>query len=381
MPICLKCGAELAVNEEGIAPVLCDSCAGSATRRARRSAASVGGFPVTTGLLAINIAVYVVMVLQSGLGSIAGFSGQQLIKWGANFGPLTVNGDYWRLVTAGFVHGSFFHLAFNMWGLWALGRLSERLFGRWQTAVIYLLTGVGGALLSISYAPERLEVGASGAIFGIAGAILSGLKFGNVSVSPGERNSILSSLVFIVIINFALGSRTGVDNMCHLGGFITGLIMGLPLATAVSTSKARTRIFQVGTSLILAALLAFGTKELMQTRGRNLSPFEKLLQRGDYAAAIRQLEPTVNANPSDSGRQFLLGELYEKNGDLDKAIATYENVAKLEPQAPDVQVALGDVYQRTGQRDKAIAAYEQALKLDPNQTEARDALKTLRGSN
>src|SRR5258708_4806638 len=208
MPSCLKCGTELAVNEEGIAPVLCDSCAGSATRRARRSATTVGGFLVTTGLLAINIAVYVVMVFQAGLGSLMGFSGQQLIGWGGNFGPLTINGEYWRLVTAGFVHESFFHLAFNMWCLWSLGRLSERLFGRWQTAVIYLLTGVGGALLSISYAPDRLEVGASGAIFGIGGAILSRLKFGNVSISSADRNSIISSLLFFLVINFPFGSRT-----------------------------------------------------------------------------------------------------------------------------------------------------------------------------
>src|SRR5260370_8485874 len=120
MASCVKCGAELAVNEEGIARVLCDSCAGSATRRARRSAASVGGYPVTTGLLAINIAVYVVMVLQGGLGSLMGFSGQQSIRWGANYGPLTVNGEYWRLLTAGFVHCSFFHLRSTMLFFWSL---------------------------------------------------------------------------------------------------------------------------------------------------------------------------------------------------------------------------------------------------------------------
>jgi len=380
MPSCLKCGTELAVNEEGIAPVLCDSCAGSATRRARRSATTVGGFPVTTGLLAINIAVYVVMVFQAGLGSLMGFSGQQSIQWGANYGCRTINGEYWRLVTAGFIHGDILHIAFNMWCLWSLGRLSERLFGRWQTAIIYLLTGVGGALLSISYDPTRLEVGASGAIFGIGGAILSGLKFGNVSISSAERNSIISSLLFFIVINFAFGTQTGVDNMCHLGGFITGLIIGLPLATAVSASAARTRVFQVATLLILAALLAFGTKELVQTRGQNLSPFQRAMQRGDYPAAIRIFEPRANANPDDAQIQAELGELYERNGEFDKAIAAYERVAKLVPDAADVQVALGDVYQRTGQRDKAIAAYEQALKLNPNLTEAQDALKALRGS-
>src|SRR5258708_16038383 len=232
MPSCLKCGTELAVNEEGIAPVLCDSCAGSATRRARRSATTVGGFLVTTGLLAINIAVYVVMVFQAGLGSLMGFSGQQLIGWGGNFGPLTINGEYWRLVTAGFVHESFFHLAFNMWCLWSLGRLSERLFGRWQTFAIYMLTGVGGALLSIANNPQHGELGASGAVFGIVGAVIAGVKFGDLDISSGEKRAIVSSALSFAVLNFVLrlsgnfgvSMFANVDNLCHLRGFVTGLL-------------------------------------------------------------------------------------------------------------------------------------------------------------
>src|SRR5262249_46359573 len=198
MPNCLKCGAELAVNEEGVAPVLCDRCAGKATSRARRglNTGTMRDFPATTALLAINVAVYIA-------GLLPGF---HVAEWGANFGPLTVGGEYWRLVTAGFVHEELFHIAFNMWCLWSLGRLSERLFGKWQTFLIYLLTGVGGSLLSIAYDPMRAEVGASGAIFGIAVALLAGLKFGNLAISTAERRSIISSMIFFVGVNFALGT-------------------------------------------------------------------------------------------------------------------------------------------------------------------------------
>src|SRR5215469_9953999 len=196
MPQCLKCGAELQVNEEGVAPVLCDRCAGVATSRARRgmSTGTLWDYPATTILVGINVAVLALMIVTGGL--VGTFSGPNLLRWGANVGPLTYSGEYWRLITAGFIHGSFMHIAFNMWCLWSLGQLSEKLFGSWITVGIYLLTGVGGSLLSIYVHPTNAEVGASGAIFGIAGAILSGVKFGNVSVSSWQKRSITSSLIF-----------------------------------------------------------------------------------------------------------------------------------------------------------------------------------------
>src|SRR5213076_827332 len=162
MPSCLKCGTALAVNEEGVAPVLCDRCAGVATGRARRTMATgtLGDFPATTALLAINLTIFVGMVV-TGAGFLD-FDPRATANWGGNVGPWTLNGDWWRLVTAGFVHGGFITMLFIMWCLLSLGRLSERLFGKWQTFAIYIVTGVGGALLSIAQNPRHQEVGASG---------------------------------------------------------------------------------------------------------------------------------------------------------------------------------------------------------------------------
>src|SRR5579884_1873823 len=232
MPSCLKCGAPLAVNEEGVAPVLCDRCAGAATGRARRrmSTGTLRDYPVTTALLAINLTVFVGMVVTG--QKLIDFTPQACLQWGGNYGPWTLNGDWWRLITAGFVHGGLLHVAFNMWCLFSLGQLSERLFGRFQTFFIYLLTGVGGALLSIAHNPKNLEVGASGAIFGIAGAVLAGVKFGNLNISAGEKRSLVSSMIFFVSVNFILGAGLlggNIDNFCHLGGFITGLLVGVPI--------------------------------------------------------------------------------------------------------------------------------------------------------
>jgi membrane associated rhomboid family serine protease len=345
MPQCLKCGAELPVNEEGMAPVLCDRCAGRATSRAARSMSTgtMRDYPATTALLAINLAIYVGMILTS--GELMGFSGKTLIKWGGNFGPLTVGGEYWRLVTAGFVHANFIHMAINMWCLWSLGRLSERLFGHWQTFSIYLLTGVGGALLSIGYNPGRLSVGASGAVFGIAGALLAGLKFGNLNISAGEKKSIISSMIFFVVLSFSFGMGGNVDNMCHLGGFITGLLIGVPLGAFAQHHK----IYQLATLLVTASLLSFAGRELVQKNGENgfATRVAVAMQLKDYPKVIRLLEQYVAANPSDDG----------------------------------ALVALGDAYEKNEQKDRAIAAYQQALKANPTSAEAKQALDEIQGSS
>jgi membrane associated rhomboid family serine protease len=350
MPKCLKCGAELAVNEEGVAPVLCDRCAGKATSRARLSlnTGALADYPATTTLLVINLAVFLGMVF-TGAG-VFYFKDSALVLWGANVGPLTLGGEYWRLVTANFVHGNLMHIAFNMWCLWSLGRVSERLFGKWQTFLIYLLTGVGGALLSLAPSSFHSEVGASGAIFGIAGALLAGLKFGNLSVPAWERKSIISSMVFFVVINFALGAGAfgfggNIDNMAHLGGFVTGLLIGLPLGAFARHHK----LYQLATILVTAGLLFAAGRELVQKHGGEGLAFRvnSALSRGDYATAIPLLEQYTASNPN-SEEGFLI---------------------------------LGQVYERTQQRNKAVAAFQQALRINPNSADAKAALEELLGPN
>ena len=346
MPNCLKCGAELAVNEEGVAPVLCDRCAGHATTRARRGlyTGTMRDYPATTVLLAINLAVFAAMPL-FGVNPINP-SPLGLIRVGGNYGPLTLSGDYWRLLTAGFIHAGPLHIALNMWCLWSLGRLAERLFGKWQTFCIYLITGVGGALLSVAHDPRHLEVGASGAIFGIAGALIAGLKFGDFPISWQEQRATLSSVVLFSVFSFVWGMNSpGTDNMCHLGGLFSGLLLGLPLGAFARRHK----LLQLATILVTAGVLFAAGRQLVQTSGgpADLYSAEKALQRGEFTTAIPVLERYTAANANDEQGWVLLGAAY----------------------------AL------TEQPKKAIAAYEQALRINPNSEEARDALQALRSDS
>jgi len=272
--------------------------------------------------------------------------GLNVTFWGANIGPLTLSGQYWRLFTAGFLHGGFLHIALNMWCLWSLGRLSERLFGRWQTFAIYMVTGVGGALLSIAYKPERAELGASGAIFGLVGAVMAGVKFGDLNISTGEKRAIFSSVVSFAVLNFILGMQTGsifgnVDNMCHLGGFVTGLLIGLPMGAFARRNK----VWQVVTLVVTSAVLFAGARELIQTRGTEAQKdlARSAAEHGDPAAAA-YLREYIKNNPEDQQALTSLGYYYVLTNQSDKAIEVFQRILKLNPGSPEARQALDGLH-------------------------------------
>ena len=331
MPSCLKCGTALTVNEEGVAPVLCDRCAGVATGRARRTMAvgGMGQYPVTTLLIAINVLAFV-------LDYIPGFN---LRNWGVNYGPLTLSGQYWRLFTAGFLHANILHIGMNMWCLWSLGRLSERLFGKWQTFAIYIITGVGGALLSIASNAQRAELGASGAVFGIVGAVIAGVKFGDLNISHGQKQAIVSSAITFAVLNFILGmSISNIDNMCHFGGFLTGLLVGLPMGAFSRNNKS----LQLVTLLITCAVIVAGARELVHTHSqmaaKTLAGMEA--EQGHYRNAASYMEKYVADNPQDSEALEVLGQLYVLSNQRSKAVDAFQRALKVNPNSQDAKQAL-----------------------------------------
>jgi membrane associated rhomboid family serine protease len=342
MPSCLKCGTALAVNEEGVAPVLCDRCAGAATGRARRAMAmgNLGTYPATTLLMAISIIAYVADFVP----------GVDLRSLGVNYGPLTLSGEYWRLFTAGFLHANIFHIGFNMWCLWSLGHLSERLFGKWQTFAIYMITGVGGALLSIAYNHQRAELGASGAIFGIVGAVMAGVKFGDLAISAGEKKAIFSSVVFFAIFNFMFGLAGNTDNMCHLGGFVTGLLVGLPLSAFARHSK----LLQLGTLVVTSMIVAAGASELVQKEGPDAEKTAAVFawRQKNYAKAVHLLEKYTVARPQDDDGLVFLGEAYLSNNEPDKAIGALEQALRVNPNSEDAKQDLEAIKSRLAPAEK-----------------------------
>jgi rhomboid protease GluP len=192
----------------------------------RRSEPTIG---LTQIIFGINAAVFLGMAM-SGHGFMD-FPGPDLVRWGGNVGALTISGEWWRLLTNIFVHGGILHIAFNMWCLWNLGALAESLYGRWTYAAIYLICGVGASLASAAWHPYVPSVGASGAIFGLAGALVVAFKLGEFSVPRAALSGTLRSLGAFIVYNLIFGfAIPGIDNAAHIGGLVTGLIVGALIA-------------------------------------------------------------------------------------------------------------------------------------------------------
>ena len=185
--------------------------------------------PVTTILVGINALVFVLMVV-SGV-SITQPDNAQILKWGADWGPLTFTTEYWRILTSNYVHIGILHIALNMWCLWNLGALAERIFDRWTYALTYTACGIAGSILGVWWHPYAPEAGASGAIFGIAGALIAALYLGRLPVPPAAIKATLKSLLSFAGYNLIFGAVVpGISNAAHMGGLIAGLGLGAVLA-------------------------------------------------------------------------------------------------------------------------------------------------------
>jgi membrane associated rhomboid family serine protease len=181
------------------------------------------GLFITLILIYINIAIFLLMSLM-GYGFLS-FKGQDLLQWGANFGPLTKNGEWWRLLTCTFLHGGIMHLFTNMYGLLFVGIFLEPLLGRKYFLIIYLVNGILASLASLFWHDTTVSIGASGAIFGMYGLFISFMLF-KIFTPEFSKAFLLSTLVFVGI-NLLMGLTGGIDNAAHIGGLISGFIIGI----------------------------------------------------------------------------------------------------------------------------------------------------------
>jgi rhomboid protease GluP len=196
--------------------------------------------PVIWTLLALNILVFALMQLDpaSRHGPVA--QAYQLVRWGSNAGALTLHGQWWRLVTSMFLHGGVLHILFNMFALWQVGRLVERMFGSARFMALYMIAGICGSLASVLWNPHVNSVGASGAIFGIIGGLLAFISrpFSGVpgTIVKDLRGSLTGFLLFNIGAGFVYPHT---DNAAHLGGLLGGYLAGHLLARSLHVTDAR----------------------------------------------------------------------------------------------------------------------------------------------
>jgi len=220
---------------------------------------------VTVALIAANVAVWLANVA-SGMSALLP-QPVELLAWGGNLLPATLE-QPWRLFTAVFLHAGAIHLGFNMWALWNIGAIAERFYGNLQYLAIYLLSGLFGSLASLYFAArEAVSVGASGAIFGVSGALLAALFTKHDKLPAPLVASMRSSLLMFVGYSLFLGFTSGVvDNAAHLGGLVSGFALATIMAEKFDWAEyRRNAVSRALVAIGAAALAAFAAWRALPT--------------------------------------------------------------------------------------------------------------------
>lgn len=183
----------------------------------------LGGLVVLPGLVALNALVYLAFGL-AGHGW-ENANAEMLIRWGSNFGPLSLEGEPWRLATYMALHSGIVHIAVNTFTLVDFGRVCERLFGAWRFLALYLVSGIAGGVASVGWNPMVNSVGASGAISGLVGALFVFTMDRRNGIPVAALKSQAVGLgIFVVYSVVMAASGLPIDHAAHLGGLFGGAL-------------------------------------------------------------------------------------------------------------------------------------------------------------
>jgi rhomboid protease GluP len=184
---------------------------------------------ITYALIAINTLVFLAMVA-TGV-SFTQPSPQDVFNWGGDFAPATLGAhQYWRLLTSIFLHFGIIHIALNMYVLYQIGPFIENVFGRARYLLIYFLAGLFGSIVSVFIHPQAVGAGASGAIFGLYGAVFGFLLIQRRTLNPAATTNIAKSAGIFVLYNVVFGSMRGTTDLsAHFGGLVMGFLAGMAL--------------------------------------------------------------------------------------------------------------------------------------------------------
>lgn len=347
--------------------------------------------PVTAALLATSIAIYLLTTFSGGSENV-----ETLLEYGASYAPLVSHGQYWRLVTPMFLHAGPAHLLLNMFVLYALGVLAEPLYGHGRFAVIYVASGIGGSALSV-WRSLSVAVGASGALMGIAGAlIVVGWRYG-AGLPPRLRRLLVRLLPPLILLELASGwgltrlvrilpflghHVAGVDNWAHLGGLLTGLLLAVlipvpepeSLWSRLSPVTARKPRFEALVLVPIAVVaLAFAAAVRHHRNSMRVSALlqegTRLEAAGQTARALELWRQAVKLDRYDERPHEEIGLAELKHGQTDQALHEYQQALALNPNSPRAKLGLASAYRNSGDYGRSKQLYEEVFGKDPASAE------------
>ena len=297
---------------------------------------------------------------------------EPLVRFGANYGPRTLGGEPWRLLTSVFLHGGIMHLVLNMWALLILGVLAEILFGRRSFVAMYLACGISASMVSVwwhfhSGNPGIVAVGASGAIFGLAGALIPALLLQkNERIRQALKGNLVGIGVF-VLYNIAYGFKEAhIDNSAHLGGLAAGLVLGfaLPSSPGMNAPKYQTRRVAVFVLAVVAMVGGFFWLQKQEIGVLEYARAQRALQQKDYPAAIEHLQQSLARDPKIVDSRYMLGVIYLEQGKNEAARDQFLEAVKIAPDWANAHSELCIAYLRLHQPSAALAPCKRSVELD-----------------
>ncbi|GAA0296130.1 rhomboid protease GluP [Gracilibacillus halotolerans] len=333
------------------------------------------GKPILTFLLiAINILIFIFIEYKG-----SSTSTETLIKYGAKYNIAIMDGEYWRFITSMFLHIGTFHLLLNMLALYFLGTLTERIFGNSRYFLIYMIAGLTGGLASFAFNPA-VAAGASGAIYGLFGALLYfGWRNKEVFMKTIGMN------VFTILgINIIFGFiAPQIDVGGHLGGLVGGFIaamaVGLPNAKSVSKRLIGWLVCVVG----LGSLFLYGVNNeaVQKSNIMQLQRIQNYMKQEEFEKIIPVASDALeNTDENEFVAELLFYRSYAyiQSQQVDEAIADLEIAVKESPEFEEAWYNLAILYQGENEREKAIAAVERLLEIDQDNDRYEELLQLLR---
>ena len=272
------------------------------------------GYFVTPLLIICNILIFVAMIYT---GTHFLFPDiHDLLDWGANYRPFILEGQWWRLMVSCFLHIGILHLLFNMYALFYIGLLLEPYLGKSRFLAAYLISGIAASVASIWWNGTVVSAGASGAIFGMYGVFLALLSTNLVDKSV--RKSLFTSIGVFVVYNLVngLNPNNGVDNAAHLGGLLTGFVLGFGFVP--SLKKFENRLLKFSTIGGMAIVLLISSFSLYKSIPNDLVAYE---EGSDMEAYKKEIERFISmesmalevfALPENTPKDILLSEIKDR---------------------------------------------------------------------
>ena len=266
---CPACRA-LVDRKAKVCPFCSESIAGMGRERSIVDLVLPSQGRITIYLLTVNAVLFVMTLIASQrlregefqLGNLMGnIDAYTLVRFGAKYGILISEGEWWRLVTPVFLHGGLIHLAFNTWVLFDLGPAVEALYGRNKFLVLYVVSGIGGVVASYIWRPMGISIGASGALFGLIGAMIAYGYRRRSSAGDSVKNMFVKWAVYGLVFGFIV---PGIDNAAHIGGMIAGIGFGWLVTDMPSVTRESIIFWKILSAavavLVVASFLLVGLR-------------------------------------------------------------------------------------------------------------------------